>query len=311
MQHREGALALAQVGAGRLARLVGLRPDVDEVVGELEGDAEPLAELAHRLDRRGVAPGEHRAVARGRGDEDAGLVGEDAEVVVDGVDALGAGPVVADLARAEAHERLGLDLDGLGTEVGDDVGGRAEEQVADEDRRGVAVGGVGARGAASHVGLVHDVVVVQRGEVGQLDAGRGRDDPLVDAVAELGREQREQRPEPLAPCGGEVRAGLGDERVLVVDPGLDEPVDGGEPLAEPGPQPVGGTGQLEHRRGAALGRTGGRLGHRRNSEAELARSSASPGMTPASTVTRTPDGDGHRRGDRRRQRDDLVPGRAR
>ena len=29
---------------------------------------------------------------------------------------------------------------------------------------------------AAHVGLVHDVVVVERGEVGQLDARRRRDD---------------------------------------------------------------------------------------------------------------------------------------
>ena len=99
-------------------------------------------------------------------------------------------------------------LTACGAEVGDDVGRRAEEQVADQDRRGVAVGGVGAGGAAAHVGLVHDVVVVERGEVGQLDPGRRGDDALVDAVAELGREQREQRPEPLAAGRGEVRAGL-------------------------------------------------------------------------------------------------------
>ena len=204
----QGALALAQVGARRLAGLVGLGLDVDEVVGELEGDAEPLTELAHRLDGGVVAAGEHRAVARGGGDEHAGLVGEHAEVVVDRVGAGRAGPVVADLARAQPHEGLRLDLHGLRAEVGDDVGRRAEEQVADEDRGGVAVGGVGAGGAAAHVGLVHDVVVVERGEVGQLDPGRGRDDALVDAVAELGREQGQQRPEPLAAGRGEVRAGL-------------------------------------------------------------------------------------------------------
>ena len=90
VQDGQGALALTQVGAGRLAGLVGLGLDVDEVVGELEGDAEPLAELAHGLDGGVVAAGEHRAVARGGGDEHAGLVGEHREVVVDRVGA-GAG----------------------------------------------------------------------------------------------------------------------------------------------------------------------------------------------------------------------------
>ena len=37
-------------------------------------------------------------------------------------------------------------------------------------------------------------------------------------VAELGGEQHQQRPEPLAAGLDEVRAGLGDERVVVVDP---------------------------------------------------------------------------------------------
>ena len=82
---------------------------------------------------------------------------------------------------------------------------RAEEHVADQDGRGVAVLGVGAGGPAADVGLVHDVVVVQRGEVGQLDAGGRRDDVAVDAGAELGGQQREQRPEPLAAGLDEVR----------------------------------------------------------------------------------------------------------
>ena len=113
---------------------------------------------------------------------------------------------------------------------------RPEEEVPDEDRGGVPVCRVGARGAAPHVRLVHDVVVVERGEVGQLHPGGGRDDPLVDPVAELGGEQREERPEPLPAGRREVRAGLGDERVVMVDAGGDEVVDGPEAHGEPGPE---------------------------------------------------------------------------
>ena len=228
------------------------------------------------------------------------------EVVVDRVGAGRAGPVVADLARAQPHEGLRLDLDGLRAEVGDDVGRRAEEQVADEDRRGVAVGGVGAGGAAAHVGLVHDVVVVERGEVGQLDPGRRGHDALVDAVAELGRQQGEQRPEPLAAGRGEVRAGLRDERVVVVDPGRDERVDGGEPVGELHPQPLGGARQLEHRRGAALGRFRRHRRHSRNCEALLAISSRKPGTMPSTTVAATPTVIATRGADRGREHDDDL-----
>ena len=106
--------------------------------------------------------------------------------------------------------------------------------------------------------------------------------------AELGRQQGEQRPEPLATRGGEVRPGLGDEGVVVVHPEGDELVDRVEAIGEPRAQPVRGAGQLQHRGGAALRRFRGHRRHRRNSDAELARSRASPGMTPATTVTRTP-----------------------
>ena len=288
MDDGQGALALAQVGAGGLAGLVGLGLDVDEVVGELEGDAEALAELAHDVDRRVVAAGEHRAVAGRGGDEHAGLVGEHPEVVVDRVGAGRARPVVADLARAQPHEGLGLDLDGLRPEVGDDVGGRAEEQVTDEDGGGVAVGGVRAGRPAAHVGLVHDVVVVERGQVGELDPGGRRDDAVVDAVAQLGRQQREQRPEPLAARGGEVRVRLGQEGVLGVDPLRDERVDGGEPLGELRAQPLRGTGQLEHRGGAPLRRFRRHRRHSRNCEALLAISRRNPGTMPSTTVAATP-----------------------
>src|ERR671912_91227 len=288
VQDGQGLLALAQVGPRPLAGLVRLGRDVDEVVGELEGDAEALAVLAHRRDDLGWAPPEHGAVPGGRRDEHAGLVGQHVEVVVDRVGAGGSGAGIADLAGAEPHEGLGLDLDRTRTEVRDDVRGGAEEQVADEDRRRVAVGGVRARGAAPQVGLVHDVVVVEGGEGGPPHTRRGGHDAIVDAATELGRQQSEQRPEPLATGGGEGRGGLGDEGVLVVDTELDEVVDGVEAIGEPGPQPVGGTGQLQHRRGAPLRRFRGHRGHRRNSDAELARSRASPGMMPATTVTSTP-----------------------
>ena len=126
---------------------------------------------------------------------------------------------------AEADEGLRLDEDGLGAQTGDELGGAAEQQVADEDGGAVVVLGVDARYPPAHLGLVHDVVVVERGEVDQLHPGAGRDDLLAGAVAELRGEQRQQRAESLAARLDQVAGRLGDEGVLVVDRGEDEVVD--------------------------------------------------------------------------------------
>src|SRR5699024_4638716 len=105
----------------------------------------------------------------------------------------------------------------------DDPGGGAEEQVTDEDRGGVAEAGVGALHAPAQLRLVHDVVVVERGQVGQLDPDGGVDHPLVPAVPDLAGQQGQQRPEALAAGGHQVPGGLGDERVVVVDDLLQTP----------------------------------------------------------------------------------------
>ena len=91
-QHRQGGDALAQVGAGGLARLGGLAEDVEQVVGELEGDAEPLAEPGQDVDGRLVGAGEQRAEPGRRRDQRAGLVGQHRQVVVDRVGARRADP---------------------------------------------------------------------------------------------------------------------------------------------------------------------------------------------------------------------------
>ena len=114
-------------------------------------------------------------VGRGR-DQRAGLVGHDAEVVGQGVVAVARADGLADLALHEAGERAGLHADGVGAERRDDLRGVREQVVADEDRERVVPAGVGTLGAATHGRLVHDVVVVERGEMGELDGGAGRHD---------------------------------------------------------------------------------------------------------------------------------------
>jgi hypothetical protein len=92
-----------------------------------------------------------------------------------------------------------------------------EQEVAGEDRDGVVPAGVGAHRPPAHGGLVHHIVVVQRGEMDQFHHGGGahhigRPAPLIHPVQpELAGEQGEHRPEALAPGVDQVQRRLGEE----------------------------------------------------------------------------------------------------
>ena len=212
-EDRQGRDALAQVGAGRLARLHRVGGDVDDVVGELERGADDLAVRRQRVLDLGRGAAEPGAVAGRGGDQRAGLAGHDLEVVGQRV-LVGAGlDGLEDLALDQPGEGLGLDAHRVGAEQRGELGGLREQEVAGQDRDEVVPAGVGRLRAAAQVGLVHHVVVVERADVGDLhDAGRG--DHVVDArvVTGLGGQQHQQRPEPLAAGVEQVRGRLGDER---------------------------------------------------------------------------------------------------
>ena len=98
-EHRQRRDALAQVGARRLAGLGRLARDVEDVVGQLERDADPLAEPGDESRRSSSAAGQNRAEPRRGRDQRAGLVGQHLQVVLDRVLALGRPDRLVDLAR--------------------------------------------------------------------------------------------------------------------------------------------------------------------------------------------------------------------
>ena len=103
-----------------------------------------------------------------------------------------------------------------------------------------------ATAPAAQVGLVHDVVVVERGEVGQLDdAGRGDDLVGVGVVAHLGGQQHQQRPEPLAAGVHQVAGRLGHERGTAAHVPGQRLLDLAEPLAQPRGERVVADGECE------------------------------------------------------------------
>lgn len=211
---------------------------------KLEGGADPLPVLGEDVHHGLLGAGHHRAEPPGHGHQRAGLARDDLQVVVEGVAAVARADGLHDLTGDQAFEGLGLDAYGLGSQVGQDVRGAGEEEVAGEDGHRVAPAGVGARHSAADIGLVHDVVVVERGQVGQLHDDGGRHHAGRVRVAELCPEHHEHGPEALAPCLEEVSGGVRDEGDVALgglqqalldgrETGLDVRIKGLVPHAQP------------------------------------------------------------------------------
>ena len=198
-QDRQRTDALPEVGSRGLAGGCRIAGDVDEVVGELEGHAIDLAECGHSLDLLSRRTGQHGAEPRRCGDQRRRLVGQDLQVVLDRVGALRRAGCLGDLPLHQPGEGAGLDMRRLRAERGREVGGAGEQVVAGKDGDRVGPAGVGAPGTPPYVRLVHDVVVVERGKVGELDDDGRIDDVRRARIAEVAGEQGEHGPDPLAP----------------------------------------------------------------------------------------------------------------
>ncbi len=113
--------------------------------------------------------------------------------------------------------------------------------------------------------------------MGQLDhAGRGDHVLHLGVVAGLGRDQDEQRPEPLAAGLHQVAGGLGDEPRPAADVPGQRLLDLGHPHLEARGQPL-----VEDGEGQAAG-------HLTNCPATPARLSTGPGMMPSTIVAAAP-----------------------
>ena len=149
-----------------------------------------------------------------RGHEGGRLAGDGPRVVVLAAPHLERGVHLGHLALAQLPQGGGQQAGDLGAQGGGDLGRAGQQEVAGHDGHEVAETGVDALHVAPHGGLVHDVVVVQRRQVDQLDGHRPEQVlPGGDRGPGCGGGQGQDRPEPLAPGGQEVGGDLVEEAV--------------------------------------------------------------------------------------------------
>ncbi|CQD08499.1 hypothetical protein BN970_01642 [Mycolicibacterium conceptionense] len=144
---------------------------------------------------------------------------------------------LAHLTRHQLRECVSNHTHRVGSEQRNQPRRRGEQVVTGEDRDVVAPPGIGAGRPAPHLGLVHHIVVIQRGQVDQLDDGPGdRDLRIIRPRAQRRREHGKQRAEAFSTGLEQMLDGLGHEligfaqlvRHQLFDPGDVVPDVGGE-----------------------------------------------------------------------------------
>ena len=142
--------------------------------------------------------GERADPARRRG-ERGGLAADGGEVVVAAAADLEGGAHLGHLALAQTTQGVGEQRGHLGAQARRDGGAARQEVVAGHDGHQIPEATVDALHVAPDRRLVDHVVVVQRGQVHELDRDGSHQVVLGGvALSRRGAGEREQRPEPLA-----------------------------------------------------------------------------------------------------------------
>lgn len=246
--HRQRLLVRDQIGPGRLARTLGVAPDPDEVVDQLEGETRLPAEGVHRRDLLVARARVERADRAGGAEQRAGLGGGHRQAFVQR-DLTGRAPLegaVRLLPRAELDDARGQPRGG-GRRGGMRVlrqhpqGERAHRVTGDQRVRDAEDGPGGGPVPPGHV-LVDDVVVEQGEVVRELHRGRGLHSPGLLRAQRAGRREDESRPDGLARVlRGRGAVGVLPAEVVHRDPphGAGQGLDGRAQLGiDSGPRPV-------------------------------------------------------------------------
>ena len=167
----------------------------------------------------GQPAGQRADAARRRG-ERRRLAADGREVVLAAAVDLEGRAHLGHLSLAEAAQRVGQQRGDLGAEAGGDGGAAGQQVVAGDDGHQVAEAAVDALDVAPDGCLVDDVVVVERGQVDELDRHAAHQVVLGGVPAAAGgRGQGQQGPQALAAGGDQVGGDLVEEAVAGDDRG--------------------------------------------------------------------------------------------
>ncbi len=211
VQRDEGRLAAFGVLGGGLAEGRRIALDIEEVVGELEGEADRAPEGGKGGVLVGARLAEDRPGLGGKGDEgaglhrlqaaDRGLVERDVGGLGGEVEHLAADHAGKARGAGEAEHEIGPHgRVGGGVRAAENVEGEGEERVAGKDRRRLVEGAVNGRAAAAHVVVVHrrQVVVDEGIAVDAFDGGGGVEGGVLGKAEEAGGLDDEERAQALA-----------------------------------------------------------------------------------------------------------------
>ena len=171
-EHGQRVDPLRQVLTGGLAQLVVGGDDVEDVVAQLEEHAEAASERGQHVHVAARQAAGQRADAARRRHERSGLALDGGQVVRLGAFGAVGRAHLGHLSLAQQAQGVGEKTGDLGAERGGDLRRAGQEEVARHDGHEVAEAGVDALDVAAHECLVHDVVVVERGEVDELHRHR-------------------------------------------------------------------------------------------------------------------------------------------
>ena len=211
--HGQRLLPAPEITADRLARRTRVPPDAEEIVGELEGQAEVHAEPPQPLDMLVGA-------AAGPGAERAGDREQRSGLVAGHVQAFGQTDVrapfeaeVGALAADQPQQRRAEPARAapVVTAPGQFVEGERVQRVAGEDGVRGAEDRPHARPVPAHRVAVHDIVVQQREVVHKLDRHRGGQRAVGEAADRLRAQQYQRRPYALS-------GGRGGEAPMQIEP---------------------------------------------------------------------------------------------
>ncbi len=216
--HRQREHALEQIVAGRLTQLLLGCGEVEDVVDDLERETVGFAEVGDGVDVvAGQTTGQPADPARS-GQQRGGLARDRGLVVLGGPAGVAGGLQLADLAVAQPGDGGGQQSRHLGAEGRRDLRCTRQEEVAGQDCPVIPPRDVHRRHAPSDLGVVHDIVVVERSDVHQLD-GCGTGDDLVGYGSrriERGGRRRDREPGsyPLAAGVHEMGGDVTEERQI-------------------------------------------------------------------------------------------------